>query len=206
MSTFLGAEIKGIDLSGGLSSEVLSAINNALLEHIVVVVRDQKLTPKGYIEAMSQFGEPGKQSHSEQLHRDHPEIWIIDSRNSEIDAAGKRMVFGSECWHTDHTHLEKPPKLTSLYAIRLPETGGDTEFVNAYRLYGRLSAENRETVSNLYVIYGPDRNLTFREADRDSFSLPSRHPLVRTHPETGRRALYIHPLKMQSITVKSIKK
>lgn len=199
MSPFLGAEIEGVNLCGALSSEVYAAINNALLEHIVVIVRDQKLSPKAYVEVMSQFGVPGKQSHSEELHRDHPEIWIIDSRNSEIDAAGKRMVFGSECWHTDHTHLEKPPKLTSLYAIRLPETGGDTEFVNAYRLYGRLSAEHSETISNLYVMYGADRHLTFREADRDSFSVPSRHPLVRTHPETGRRALYIHPLKMQSI-------
>ncbi len=118
MSPFLGAEIEGVNLCGALSSEVYAAINNALLEHIVVVVRDQKLSTKAYVEVMRQFGVPGKQSHSEELHRDHPENWIIDSRHSEIDAAGKRMVFGSECWHTDHTHLEKPPKLTSLYAIR----------------------------------------------------------------------------------------
>ena len=63
MSPFLGAEIEGVNLCGALSSEVYAAINNALLEHIVVIVRDQKLSPKAYVEVMSQFGVPGKQSH-----------------------------------------------------------------------------------------------------------------------------------------------
>ena len=199
LSPCLGAEVFEVDLSSTQSPQVYTAINDALLEHIVVVVRGQTMSPKEYVGAMRQFGAPGKQSHSEEFHPDHPEIWVIDSRNSEINTAGERMVFGSECWHTDHTHLERPPKITSLFAVQLPENGGDTEFVNAYRLYDRLAPSSRETIADLQVIYGADRHLKFREADRDSFSIPSSHPLVRTHPETGRRALYIHALKMVSI-------
>ena len=199
LSQRIGAEVLGVDLSRGMDCALAERLNRALLEHIVLVIRDQHLDPERYVAAMRSLGVPARQNHAKQLMPGFPEIWVIDSRQAEVSATGERMLFGANSWHTDHTNLDRPPKVTALLAVQLPPSGGDTSFVNAYAAYQRLSSATRRRIDSLRVIYGADRHLQQREEDRDAFARAVAHPLVRTHPETGRRALYCHPLKAQSI-------
>lgn len=199
LSGAIGAEALGVDLASDTSAEVIDTLYRALLDHAVLVVRDQSLDPDAYVRAMSGFGPLARQNHAKQLMEGHPEIWIIDSRNAEVAPDGRRLVFGANCWHTDHTNLERPPKITALLAVRLPPSGGDTSFANACSAYDGLDAGTRARIDGMRVVYGADRHLSWREEDRDAFAAPVSHPLVRTHPETGRRALYCHPLKAQRI-------
>ncbi len=199
LSDALGAEIVGVDLRRPMHKTNKAKIMAAMVKYIVVAFRDQHLTPAQYVEAMRQFGIPAKQNHTEQLLAEYPEIWVIDSRNSEISPAGETLVFGSNCWHTDHMNQQLPPKFTALYAIRLPPSGGDTLFANAYKLYENLSGATRASIEGMRTVNGADRHLRARKEDADAFAVSAVHPLVRTHPDTGRRALYCHPLKMQYI-------
>jgi taurine dioxygenase len=195
----LGAEVTGVNLATPVSASVAAALQRALLEHVVLVIRDQSFAPAEYVQAMTTFGTPAMQNHAEQLLDNHPEIWVIDSRTSHKRADGTRVLFGANSWHTDHTNQQKPPKITALYAVKLPSTGGDTCFANAQSMLGRLSATRRQEIESLKVVYGADKHIPLREADKEAFATPAVHPLVRTHPETGRKALYCHPLKAQHV-------
>jgi taurine dioxygenase len=195
----LGASLYGLDFSQPVSANDAEFIEAALAEHIVVVVKDQKLTPAQYVAAMSALGTPGRQNHSDQLLEDHREIWVIDSRTSRRNEAGEPLMFGSNCWHTDHTNLPQPPKYTALYAISLPPSGGDTRFASGYQLFEHLSPQRRQQIETMRVVYGADRHLPQTKAEAGAFDTPAVHPIVRTHPVTGKRALYVHPLKAQFI-------
>ncbi|MCP5151973.1 MAG: TauD/TfdA family dioxygenase [Ectothiorhodospiraceae bacterium] len=195
----LGAEVIGVDLARPIDAALARRLNDALLEHIVLVLRDQRLTPGQYVEAMRTFGRPAPQNHTEQLMDGHPEIWILDSRRGGLRKDGERNVYGANAWHTDHTNQQRPPKITALLAIRLPPSGGDTLFANAYAMLEGLSAQTRQRIEGRRTVNGADRHLELREDNRHAFAAPAIHPLVRTHPETGRRAIYCHPLKMQHI-------
>lgn len=195
----LGARMSGVDLSQPVPQALASRIKEALAEHIVLVIEDQTLTPAEYVRAMSALGTPGRQNHADQLHAEHPEIWIIDSRTSRRNESGVPLPFGSNCWHTDHTNLPAPPRYTALYAVQLPPSGGDTRFANGYALYDRLPQDLRSRADSARVVYGADRHLPVTAAEKGAFDSPAVHPMVRTHPVTGKRALYVHPLKAQRI-------
>ncbi len=195
----LGAEVTGVDLTAPLTAAVQNALRQALLEHIVLVIRGQRFTPPQYVEAMSAFGQPAVQNHAEQLLAEQPEIWEIDSRTAHKRADGSRILFGANSWHTDHTNQQKPPKITALYAVKLPSSGGDTCFANAQSMLRRLSTQSRAELDGMKVVYGADKHIPLQDADKHAFAEPAVHPIVRTHPETGKQALYCHPLKAQHI-------
>ena len=197
LGSALGAEVIGLDFAAPMTSTDVEALNDALLEHIVLVVREQQLTPRQYVAAMGVFGVPARQNHVAQLMADTPEIWVIDSRESKQRPDGTPILFGANCWHTDHLNLALPPKITALYAKQLPPSGGDTQFANAYHLYDRLDRETKDQLAGLKVVYGADRHLPIDAEERASFEQVAIHPIVRTHPETQRKSLYFHPLKAQ---------
>jgi len=199
LSPTIGAEVRGVDLNQALTDAQRTMLNSALDEHIVLVIRDQSLEPDAYVAAMRMFGNPAPQNHSAQLLPGRPEIWRIDSSKSVPRHDGQRVPVGASCWHTDHTNQQRPPKITALFAVNLPAEGGDTSFVNAYEMFESLSAESKTEAEALKTITGADTHVPQREEDAESFKVPAVHPLVRTHPRTGRKALYVHPLKMQSI-------
>ena len=199
LSQSIGAEVRGIDLNEGLSDAQRTMLNSALDKHIVLVIRDQSLEPDAYVEAMQVFGKPAPQNHSAQLLPGRPEIWRIDSSESVPRHDGQRVPVGASCWHTDHTNQQRPPKITALFAVTLPAEGGDTSFVNAYEMFESLPPESKAKAEAMKTINGADTHVPQREEDAESFRVPAVHPLVRTHPRTGRKALYVHPLKMQSI-------
>ena len=200
LSDALGAEISGFDLRDLANDpSPVNAIYGALNDHVVVVLRDQRISPAEYVEAMRHFGTLAPQNHIHELHRDHPEIFVIDSREGKRDKDGKRIIFGANSWHTDHTNQQRPPKITALHAQLLPRTGGDTCFANAYLMYERLPETRRRELDRLRTVNGADKHMAIESLDANAFAHSAIHPLVRRHPETGRHALYVHPLKMQRI-------
>ena len=187
-----GAEISGVDLAQPLGNEGFATVHQALLDHGVIFFRDQVLTPEQQIAFSRRFGDLRISEQYESL-EDYPEIIEIVK---EPDSTG---IVGN-LWHSDESFLPQPALGSLLYMIECPEVGGDTMFANQYAAYDALSPGMREMLSGLNAVYS-DASLQQRNAgralkvkpgsqDRDIYE--SVHPVVRTHPETGRKSLFVH--------------
>lgn len=192
----MGAEVSGIDLSKPLGNEAFATVHEAFLEHQVLVFHDQSLTIEQNKTFAEAFGPLVPYPFVQGL-PDHPEVFEIRKEPDE------RMNFGG-AWHTDMSFDERPPVATMLYARETPSRGGDTLLADLYRAYETLSPTMRAFVDGLTGVYSGDlkgrrggrkalmESTRFQTANVDNAaSMESEHPLVRTHPETGRRALYI---------------
>jgi taurine dioxygenase len=198
----LGAEIAGVDL-GHLDDETFSEIEAAWLQHLVVFFRRQAITPEQQIAFAKRFGEIHHHPFMKGMD-EYPEILEI------IKEEGDTRAFG-EVWHTDQMFNPKPAKATILYAKETPDAGGDTMFANMYLAYETLSDPMKEMLKSIRTWNVGDRKRLGRKDERDSrdaryvgnekmaakvrdpgdLQTEAAHPLVRTHPETGRKALYI---------------
>lgn len=188
----LGAEVLGLDVTA-LDAAGCAALRGALLEHQVLAIRDQHLEPAAFSAFAVRLGERQEYPFAEALVEDPYVVPIV--REPE-DAE----VFGG-VWHSDSSYLEVPPSLTLLYAVAVPERGGDTLFADMYAVYEQLSAGLRSVLDGLTGVFSADlvHNDAGEFADaagadrnrRDPGAvLEARHPIVRTHPESGRKALY----------------
>ena len=183
LSGSLGAEIRGVDLAK-LEIREFEAIHAALLEHHVLAFRDQKLTPAEQIEFGARWGELFVHPIVPHI-EGYPEIIAIDNH-------GKNHTI-TEIWHSDVSFSERPPMASALYALELPLAGGDTLFSNQQLAYERLSEGMKAMLDGLRAIHsgaGLGAASGKGEAWRTQGQL---HPVVRTHPESGRRALYVNP-------------
>lgn len=187
----LGAEIRGVDLSAPLDGRTVGAIRQALLDHLVVFFRGQDLTPATFRDFAGRFGTPVEYPFVRGL-PGFPEIIEVLKREEE------RSNFGG-IWHSDTSYLEQPPMGSLLLARELPPYGGDTLFANQYLAFEALSEGLQRTLSGLRgVNTSAKADVTRTREDRvkDSGAAPrdyaAEHPAVRTHPETGRRALYVN--------------
>ncbi len=196
----LGAIIKGVDLAK-LDDETFAEIHQAWLEYSVIFFREQKLSPLQQIDFAKRFGEIHFHPYMRGLD-DHPEILEI------IKEPGDDYTFGA-VWHTDQMFNPEPAKATMLYAHEVPKSGGDTQFSNQYLAYETLSDPMKAVLENLKTfnvgdgfrrgvgkVNRKDRyasNPTMQAKIREPGNLPTEsvHPLVRTHPETGRKSIYI---------------
>jgi taurine dioxygenase len=178
----LGAEVRGVDLAEA-GDVLVGEIRRAFLEHHVLVFRDQKLGPEQQIAFGERFGELHVHPIVPHL-RGHPPILAIVN-------LGKRRTI-TEVWHSDVTFERCPPMASMLYALEVPEAGGDTLFANQHLAFERLSPGMRRMLEPLRAVH-TGRGLaavTGKEADwREHGQL---HPVVRTHPETGRKALFVN--------------
>jgi len=170
MAGSLGAEVRGLDVAGGLDPQTVKALREAFLQHQVIVLRDQTLSPAQQVQFARYFGEPIVHPLYPSL-PGHPELL-------EIKNAGKKRSL-TEIWHTDTSSLERPPAITMLHAKVIPEAGGDTMFANQYDAYEGLSSGLKTLVAGLRAVH-------------TSASETNMHPVVRTHHETGRRALFVN--------------
>jgi taurine dioxygenase len=170
----LGATVCGADLER-LTDEGFEEIRQALLEHLVVFIRGQEhISPEAHIAFGARLGRVEPHSHLQRLDG-HPQIVVIDSeRGGKVDV-----------WHTDITYNQHPPLASVLRLVRVPGRGGDTMWSNQYLAYEQLSAPIRALLDGLTAVHSQPGNETTRRAE---------HPVVRTHPETGRRALYVNRL------------
>jgi alpha-ketoglutarate-dependent taurine dioxygenase len=199
----LGAEIAGVDL-GVVDQETFAEIHAAWLEHLVVFFRNQRITPAQQIAFAQRFGEIHHHPFMQGMEA-YPDILEI------IKEEGDSKAFG-EVWHTDQMFNPKPAKATILYAKETPDAGGDTLFTNMYLAYETLSAPMQGLIKDLRTFNVGDRKKLGRThsitATRDGryvgnakmaaklkdpgeLITEATHPLVRTHPETGRKALYL---------------
>ncbi|MCP5149175.1 MAG: TauD/TfdA family dioxygenase [Ectothiorhodospiraceae bacterium] len=186
----IGAEVTGIDLRAPLSPETCERLHHAFLQHIVLVVRDQVLTPQQFRDGMRNFGEPMRQHRARYNLPECPDVSIVTNQGG----------FGrAEMWHTDHTNHERPPKITALHGVVLPSQGGATWFASMYDGLAALTAEQRERVRGLVTVNDMEDNSSYSAEDRARHPGAVRHPMVRTHPETGREALYFHLTKSKRI-------
>ena len=187
----LGAEVEGVDLAQPLAAPVAAAIRAALLEHLVIFFRDQNLSPQQQLAFARSFGEPMEYPQLKGL----PECPLI---TPVVKLEHERMNFGG-VWHSDTSYLERPPMGSMLYALEVPPQGGDTLFANQYLAYETLSAGLRQTLGTLVGVNtstkaaaSKTREDRMRAAGEELKVLAGEHPVVRTHPETGRKALYVN--------------
>lgn len=192
LSGSIGAEVKGVDLAR-LDDDTFSEIHRALLEHSVICFREQNLTPAQQLAFAERWGDIHLHPYLNGL-PDCPEIIEI------VKEAGERNRFGDH-WHTDQIFTPAPAMATMLYAKEVPPVGGDTMFASLHHAYDALSdgmkaLACRLRTYNLYDKQAPrSRQMSAKIPDQDKPSEPAVHPLVRVHPETGRRGLYINEMQ-----------
>lgn len=189
----LGAEIGGIDLRQPLRSESIAQIRQALLDHLVIFFRDQDLSSANFLAFAEAFGTPAH----------YPLIKGIPGYPTIIEIAKlelERSNFGG-IWHSDTTYLETPPMGSMLYALEVPPYGGDTLFANQYLAYETLSEPFRDFLDGLVAVNSSakaDVSMTREDMIKkagdpaEMHDFVSEHPAVRTHPETGRKCLYVN--------------
>jgi taurine dioxygenase len=190
----LGAEIEGIDIGKPLHATTYHAIRQALLDHLVLFFRDQTMTPDQQIAFARNFGELETHQYTAGM-PDHPDVIEI------IKAADETHNWGDN-WHTDLTGFPQPSMGSVLYAKEVPEFGGDTQFSNMYIAYETLSAGMKKLLTGLICIHETDaRGYENFKSMQPLPGAPSRaeHPLVRTHPETGKKSLFLSRKKITTI-------
>lgn len=196
LSTVMGAEVTGVDLNGPLSAAERDRLYQGFLDHLLLCVRAQTFTDIGaFLNAARHFGEPKIQHMESFRFDDHPEAGVVSSEDRDIND-GKRIIRGT-MFHTDESFIAQPPKATILYAIDVPSRGGDTRFVNMRQAYEALPDETKGEIDGLKAIhyYGKKRagrRVPSLTEEQMKVTPPVSHPIVRTHDETGAKALYVH--------------
>ena len=182
-----GAEVSGIDLSQPLDDACIAELRSALAEHGVLFFRDQRMTPEQQKAFGRRFGELHLHPAWPRLLEGHPEIMEIYA-----DADTKRIA--GEDWHSDVSCDPEPPLGTILYMLEVPSVGGDTLFAGMYAAYEALSAPMKHLLEGMTALH--DGESTYRgryEGMENAASYPSaEHPVIRTHPVSGRKALFVN--------------
>ena len=173
VSGALGAEVRGLDLER-LTDDEFAGLEQALVDHLVVFLPDQHLTPDGHRALGRRFGEIEIHPFLSKLNGDFPEIVVLDG-----DAGARADV-----WHTDVTFSDSPPLCSIMHMVTCPSRGGDTMFSNQYLVYEALSDPVREMVSGLTAVHTAS---VFGHPEHRA-----EHPAVRVHPVTGRSSLYVN--------------
>ena len=204
LSGSVGAEIGGADLANELTQSTVDEIRRALLDHNVVFLRGQELTAEAYLAFAQRLGEPSEDPLLPGL-PGFPMITPVVKRETET------MNFGG-VWHSDTTYLKEPPMATLLLARTVPPVGGDTMFANMYAAYDALSDGMKRLLDGLVGISSSKKADAVRTREdrvsehgrpNDDTVFLGEHPVVRTHPETGRKALYVniaHTLRFVGMT------
>ena len=198
LSEALGAEISGIN-AAELDDATFEELRDVFHQNLVVVVKDQDLTPAQQTEFARRFGEIQYHISPEYLMKDQPEVMILSNEKQDGKFIG--LPDGGSEWHSDHSYVDQPTGYTMLQAIKVPKDGGDTEWTNMVRAYEDLPDDMQSRLDGLVGIHSfnrmknqrlsvPVRHMNdpdyYKRSPPDSF-----HPIVRTHPHTDKKALYI---------------
>jgi len=193
----LGAEISGVDLTEPLDDETFAEIHQALLDNLVIFFRDQYVAPEQQIAFARRFGELHIHPYIPNL-EGYPEILQLQSAD---DGPGE-MAYQSNTWHTDLTYEAKPPKICVLRAVNVPEAGGDTMWNNLHAAYDALSEPMKAFLNDMTAIHyiAVSMPADFLEQEWSGGQVgrfhkvtpPVEHPVIRVHPETGRKCLFVN--------------
>ena len=198
----MAVAVSGIDLARLDSPDAQANLRRLLNDNLVLCVRGQKLAPPAFRDAMARFGTPMRRLQLAAT-SECDEVNIISSEDRDVLGDGKKLVNGAS-WHTDDSFMREPCSLTMLYGVIVPPIGGDTQFVNMYAAYEALSPEMKMRIDGLKVIHkyqsSRQTNRVSKRPEGEMKAMPeATHPLVRTHPETGRKALYLNANRMEQI-------
>jgi taurine dioxygenase len=197
----LGAEVAGVDVSRPLPPADIDAIETTWRDRLVVVFHDQALNDPQLIAFSRNFGEldpPGPNPFGQPFLKDHPELNVISNVVEDGKPIGN-LGDGEAVWHADMTYVDVPPKAAMLHALEVPppEAGGNTYFANMFAAYEALPADLKQAADGKIAIHDASRNSAgmlrkgYQEVTDVRQTVGARHPLVRTDPKTGRRALFL---------------
>lgn len=194
----LAADVAGVDLSGGLAPEAVAALKRAWGEHLVLRFRGQVLSDDDLMRFSRQLGEldwaPIAATNDAPEGREY--IMIVSNVVENGQAIGQLGAYEA-IWHTDMSYIPEPPMASALYSLEVPPSGGDTGFCNMYRAYETLDPELRRQIAGRLCRHDASRNAAgelrrgFVDAPDASQTIGAEHPIVRTHPVTGRKALFL---------------
>jgi len=199
----LGARIEGLDRTTANQPAVAAMLNQALAEHLLVVIPGDPMTPEQTRELSKAFGAPQKQLLRYKRSGAVPDVSVMVS-TLMADGTTDKTAIRAEDWHTDDSYFAVPAKATLLHGIEIPSKGGATWFCNMHSVYEALPEATKKRIDGRRAIHGYD---TPRARNRPSPRTPEEiaetpdveHPLVRTHPVTGRKALYLNPNRLDRI-------
>jgi taurine dioxygenase len=181
LSNALGAEIIGLDASRPLDSDTFAAVHQAHLDHLVLVFRDQTLTPQQQIDFSKCFGPLDVHPSQGNAHLDgYPDILVVSTKQENDKDVGIRNA--GPKWHSDPAYRDRPALGSMLYALELPHSGGNTGFANMYKAYDALPAGLKKTIEGKRAMFHSTRS-----------KIDALHPIIRTHPETGQKSIFVNP-------------
>jgi len=195
----LGAEISGVDLAQPLAAEGFAEIRQAWLDHLVIRLRDQRLSDPQLLAFSRLFGEldsPGPNPYGKPFLPEHPEMNVISNIKSDGVPIGG-LGDGEAIWHADMTYVETPPMAAILYALEVPPSGGDTYWANLYLAYETLPPKLQGAIEGRVAVHDATYNSAgmlrkgYRDITDPREAPGARHPLVRVHPQTGRKCLFL---------------
>ena len=194
----LGCEITGITLEQAVSPALFAKVYEAFLEYQLIVFHDVDLPPATQVAFARNFGEV--QVHVLSDHygiKDHPEIYMLSNLDRDGNPSGKHPDKGTLFWHTDGSWRERTGQATMMYSEIVPDVGGETEFADMYSAYALLPAAMKRRIEGRRAIHNLDFSRSRRHgedlltAEQKAKVPPIAHPIVRTHPETGRKAIFL---------------
>jgi taurine dioxygenase len=194
LSPALGAEIAGVDLRAPLDDQTFEQVLAAWHQHLVILLRNQELTEENQVRFAERFGPPAV-IHTREYIRTHPAVMLISNIREDGKPIGA-LPDGEMQFHTDQCHQERPAMASMLYAIEVPSVGGNTLFANGYKAYETLPVEIKQRIEERRALNAYDyHTAAMKRGTRLAQGVPfCIHPVVRTHPATGRRALYVNRL------------
>jgi taurine dioxygenase len=198
LSPALGAEILGVDLREPIDEALKQAFLDCWHEHLVILLRNQSLDEDAQVRFAETFGPPSKVTSGRTYSDRHPAVMLISNIREDGKPIGA-LPDGEMHFHTDQCHREVPAKATMLYAIEIPTTGGNTLFANAYAAYESLPDDIKRRIAGRRALNAYDADVTTRSASYEGAGSSYWHPAVRTHPATGRKALYVNRLMTREI-------
>jgi len=199
LSPALGAEILGVDLCEPLSDQIFAGILDAWHRSLVILFRDQNISEEDEVNFAVRFGPPALVQNKQFL-RSHPGVMLISNIREDGKPIGA-LPDGEMQFHTDQCYMERPAMASMLYAIEVPRSGGNTLFANGYAAYETLPEDVKRRIAGRRALnaYDYDTGATIRGATVRDEAPAYAHPVVRTHPATGRKALYVNRLMTRHI-------
>jgi taurine dioxygenase len=194
----LGCEITGITLEQAVSPKLFAKVYEAFLDYELILFRDVDLPPETQVAFARNFGEVQIHVLSDQYgYKGHPEIYLLSNLDRDGNPSGKHPDKGTLYWHTDGSWRERTGQATMMYSEIVPPEGGETKFADMYSAYDSLPAAMKAKIEGRRAVHNLDFSRTRRHgedlltAKQKSEVPPIAHPIVRTHPDTGRKAIFL---------------
>jgi taurine dioxygenase len=198
LSPALGAMISGVDLRDPIDDALKQKFLDAWHQHLVILLRNQTLDEDTQVRFAETFGSPANTTSGRTFSAKHPSVMLVSNIRQDGKPIGA-LPDGEMHFHTDQCHQATPAKATMLYAIEVPSKGGNTLFSNAYTAYETLPEDIKHRIVGRRALNAYTTDTTLRTANYDDAKSSYWHPVVRTHPATGCKALYVNRLMTREI-------